>query len=58
MKIGFNVKLVKNELALFEESINYLGSKILEIENKTTDYDYDIANHEERINALENKTGV
>ena len=33
MKIGFNVKIIKDTLDMFETSINYLGSKIIELEN-------------------------
>ena len=33
MKIGFNVKFIKDRLKMFEQSINYLGNKIIELEN-------------------------
>ena len=33
MKIGFNVKIIKDTLDMFEQSINYLGNKIIELEN-------------------------
>ena len=35
MKIGFNVKIIKDTLEMFEQSINYLDNKVLELENKT-----------------------
>ena len=35
MKIGFNIKIIKDTLKMFEQSINYLGNKIIELENKT-----------------------
>ena len=35
MKIGFNVKIIKDTLEMFEQSINYLGNKIIELENKS-----------------------
>ena len=37
MKIGFNVKNIKDTLKMFEQSINYLGGKIIELENKVID---------------------
>ena len=36
MKIGFNVKIIKDTLKMFEQSINYLYNKIIELENKTS----------------------
>ena len=35
MKIGFNVKIIKDTLDMFEQSINYLGNKIIELENNS-----------------------
>ena len=35
MKIGFNVKFIKDTLKMFEQSINYLGNKVLELENNS-----------------------
>ena len=35
MKIGFNVKIIKDTLNMFEEAINYLSIKVLELENKS-----------------------
>ena len=35
MKIGFNVKIIKDTLKMFEQSINYLGNKIIELENNS-----------------------
>ena len=35
MKIGFNVKIIKDTLKMFEQAINYLGNKIIELENNT-----------------------
>ena len=35
MKIGFNVKIIKDTLKMFEQAINYLGNKIIERENKS-----------------------
>ena len=35
MKIGFNVKIIKDTLNMFEEAINYLGIKVLELENNS-----------------------
>ena len=35
MKIGFNVKIIKDTLDMYEQSINYLGNKIIELENKS-----------------------
>ena len=35
MKIGFNFKLIKDTLKMFEQAINYLNNKIIELENKT-----------------------
>ena len=35
MKIGFNVKIIKDTLDMFEQSINYLDNKIIELENKS-----------------------
>ena len=36
MKIGFNVKIIKDTLNMFEEAINYLDNKIIELENKSS----------------------
>ena len=36
MKIGFNVKIIKDTLEMFEQAINYLGNKIIELENKSS----------------------
>ena len=36
MKIGFNVKIIKDALINFTHSIDYLGSKIIELENKSS----------------------
>ena len=36
MKIGFNVKIIKDTLKMFEQSINYLGNKIIELENNSS----------------------
>ena len=49
MKIGFNVKVIKDTLDMFEQSIIYLGSKDIELENN-------ISNHETRITRLENSS--
>ena len=46
MKIGFNVKKLQ---MMFEETIYYFSSKVIQNENN-------IANHETRITTLENKT--
>ena len=35
MKIGFNVKIIKDTLKMFEQAINYLRNKIIELENKS-----------------------
>ena len=35
MKIGFNVKIIKDTLNLYETSINYLGNKLIELENNS-----------------------
>ena len=35
MKIGFNVKIIKDTLKMFEQSINYLYNKIIELENNS-----------------------
>ena len=35
MKIGFNVKIIKDTLEMFEQSINYLYNKVLELENNS-----------------------
>ena len=51
MKIGFNVKIIKDTLDMFETSINYIDGKVVENENN-------IANHETRITTLENSSGV
>ena len=51
MKIGFNVKIIKDTLDMYETSINYLGGKLIEIENN-------IADLETRIATLENNSGV
>ena len=47
MKIGINVKIIKDTLDMFETVINYLNGKIVENE-------INIANHETRITSLEN----
>lgn len=36
MKIGFNVKIIKDTLKMFEQAINYLNNKIIELENKSS----------------------
>ena len=48
MKIGFNVKKLQT---MFEETIYYFSSKVIQNENN-------IANHETRITTLETKSGV
>ena len=35
MKIGFNVKIIKNTLKMFEQAIQYLYNKVLELENNS-----------------------
>ena len=50
MKIGFNVKIIKDTLDMYETSINYIGNKLIEIENN-------IADLETRITTLENSSG-
>ena len=51
MKIGFNVKIIKDTLHMYETSINYIGNKLIEIENN-------IADLETRITTLENSSSV
>ena len=51
MKIGFNVKIIKDTLDMYETSINYIGNKLIEIENN-------IADLETRITTLENSSSV
>ena len=36
MKIGFNVKVIKDTLGMFEQSIIYLDNRVTELENKTS----------------------
>ena len=35
MKIGFNVKIIKDTLNMIEQSINYLDNKLIELENNS-----------------------
>ena len=35
MNIGFNVKIIKDTLKMFEQAINYLDIRVLELENNT-----------------------
>ena len=40
MKIGFNVKIIKNTLKMFEQAIQYLYNKVLELENNSGSSDW------------------
>ena len=37
MKIGFNIKIIKDTLDMFETSIDYLGGELLNHENRISD---------------------